>query len=457
LTGLLSVLAAIGVVAIVISDIAIGSLLPFGTVSGALLAGTFLSIFGAFCALVVGLCQNVCGPAAAAPRSPSTTYVPPRRPSRYLAPTLLLLTLLAGALGLAGLQNHLSGQSDELDTVGFGASRREAQPRGARSDPAPTAPPSAREDPGGQQLPDGYNAIAVDEVRRQVFVSSAQANVVSVLDFDGRLVHTIKGIAGPGALLVDGDRLFVVSTTAGRIDVLNASTFKPLARYGEGTLVKPGPLVKAGGRLWTSTGSCGAFKTMLVSINPVSGATVVHPLIDGLSYCIELTASTSDPNLLLAFQPGLSPPTIVRLDVSGSPTVATSRREEELSNLKQLAFLPRGDRFVAASGAPFRFLEFRTADLAESGIEYPAEPYPNAVATTGARDGLIAAGISSIDGPDVYMYPAGEPGRRLSTFTLKASQELMDRGLAWTADGKSLFAVSGSFDGTNIRLHVILP
>jgi len=112
---------------------------------------------------------------------------------------------------------------------------------------------------------------------------------------------------------------------------------------------------------------------------------------------------------------------------------------------------------VAASGAPYTFLEFRAADLAQSGIEYPAGPYPTAVVTTGAQEGLIAGGISSLDGPDVYVYPAGEPGRRSSTFDLKASQQLMDRGLVWAADGTSLFAVSGSINGTDIRLHVIHP
>ncbi len=132
-------------------------------------------------------------------------------------------------------------------------------------------------------LPDGFAAIEVDDVGRHVFVSSPTENVVSVLDLDGRLVHTIEGIAGPGALLADGDRLFMASTTGGRIDVVDAATFQPVTRYGEGLLIRPQTLVKAGGRLWTTTDGCGESDDgRLVSIDPGTGATAVNPAIEEL-------------------------------------------------------------------------------------------------------------------------------------------------------------------------------
>ncbi len=237
--------------------------------------------------------------------------------------------------------------------------------------------------------------------------------------------------------------------------MLDAATFEPLARYAEGTLVSPGPLAKAGGRLWTSTGSCGNFQTTLVSIDPATGATVVHSPLGSLRYCMELTSSPTDPNMLLGFEPGLSPATVTRLDVSGAvPTLVTSRREEELGNLKQLAVLPGGDRFVAASGSPYTFLEFRTDDLAKSGVVYPADAYPVAAATSAAGGGMIAGGISTFDDPDIWVFRAGDPAQRLATLSIGGSGELMDRGLAWAADGSALFAVSGDVDGTKIGFHV---
>lgn len=458
--GLLGVLAAIVLVASVLFGSAEPeSLLPFGLVSAALVAGTMLSLVGALCALVVGLTQQVPRPAEAGSGRPATvgpTRAHPTGPSPVVGPVLLLVTVLALALGLSAVRDATGGPSGVRNRAELGSTGREPQPGDESPDPG-GAPPqtSSPEDPGGVQLPDGFNAIAVDDARRQVFVSSASANVVSVLDFGGRLVHTIGGIAGPGALLVDGDRLFVASTTGGRIDVLDAARFAPLARYGEGTVVKPGPLVKAGGRLWTSTGSCGNFETTLVSIDPASGATVVHPPIESLRYCIELASSPTDPNVLLGFNPGLSPATVVRLDVSGAtPRLVSDRRQEELGNLRQLAVLPRGDRFVAASGSPYTFLEFKTEDLVESGIEYPAEAYPTAAATTPARGGLLAAGISTSDDPDIYVYRAGDPAQRLSTLDVKGSSELLSRGLAWAPDGSALFAVSGTTGGDQTRFHV---
>jgi hypothetical protein len=371
-----------------------------------------------------------------------------------VGPVLLVLTVLASALGVSVLRDAGGGLSAAPDSVGFESEQSGVDPAPSGTPTAPSSPPEGL-GAQGTRLPDGFGAIAVDDSRRQVFVSSPTANAVSVLDFGGRLVHTIEGIAGPGALLVDGNRLYVASTTGGRIDVLDAATFEPLARFGEGTLVKPGPLAKAGGRLWTSTGSCGSFQTMVVSIDPATGTTVVHPPLESLRYCMDLTSSPTDPNLLLGFEPGLSPATVVRVDVSGStPAVITSRRQEELGNLKQLAVLPRGDRFVAASGSPYTFLEFRTDDLTKSGIEYPADAYPTAAATTSGGGGMIAAGISTFDDPDIWVYRAGDPAQMLTTVGLGGSEELMDRGLAWAADGSALFAVSGDVGGTKIGFHV---
>jgi hypothetical protein len=424
------------------------ALLPFGAVSAALLAGIALSAIGAFCALVVGLQQR--GDA-------DSTQMRATGPSPLVGPVLLVVTVLAGALGLSALRDSVDGRGGN---AGFELVQPQVEPSQSFPDmSAPTTPPPPQPQglAGQTQLPDGFGAIAVDDARRQVFVSSPTANVVSVLDFDGRLVRTIEGIAGPGALLVDGDRLLVASTTGGRIHVLDAATFEPRTRYGEGTLVKPGPIVKAGGRLWTSTGRCGDFETLLVSIDPASGATVVHPALEELAYCMELATSPADPNLLLGFDSGLSPATVVRVDVSGAvPTVVASRRQEQLGNLRQLAVLPRGDRFVAASGSPYTFLEFKTEDLAESGIEYPADAYPTAAATTAAKGGLVAAGISTFDDPDIFVYRAGDPGEQLSTLAIPGSESqwLLDRGLAWTADGSTLFAVSGDPSGTNVRFNV---
>src|SRR5438067_2420386 len=105
----------------------------------------------------------------------------------------------------------------------------------------------------GTELPKGFGDIAVDNSNRHVFVSSNMADVVTVLDYNGRVVTTIRNLAGAGSLLVDGSTVYIVLTTTGTVDAYDTKTFKRTGRYGAGTLVQPGPLAMAGGKLWTST------------------------------------------------------------------------------------------------------------------------------------------------------------------------------------------------------------
>jgi len=169
---------------------------------------------------------------------------------------------------------------------------------------------------GSSELPEGFGAVAVDPRNKRVFVSSPVASSVGVLDFDGKLERTISGVPGAASLLVEGSKLYVAATTAGRIEVFDTASLKRTEVLGQGALVSPGPLAMAGGRLWTSTGSCGGFGTKLVAIDLSSKAVVEHPLDGRSSYCVGMATSPADPNVLLTFEPGLSPATITRLDVS---------------------------------------------------------------------------------------------------------------------------------------------
>ncbi len=123
--------------------------------------------------------------------------------------------------------------------------------------------------------------------------------------------------------------------------------------------------------------------------------------------------------------------------------------------------LPSGHRFVAASGAPYYIVQFRTDDLAEDGVRYVTDAYPNAVAVTPARGGLVAAGRDATYDPDVDVFAAGDPSRKLLTHDFGDSEgagpELIDRGLAWSPDGTRLFAVTGesSDEAEEVEFHVL--
>jgi hypothetical protein len=309
-------------------------------------------------------------------------------------------------------------------------------------------------------LPSGFGGIAVDASHEHVFVSSPAANAISVLDFDGNLVATIGSEPGAGSMVVRGSTLYVALTTGGAVDAIDTATYARVARYGTGTLVQPGHLVFAGGKLWTSTGPCGQWQTMLASIDLVTGAVQTHPVPQMLSYCIGLADNPEDSNTLVAWNLGLSPATTFRFDVSsGAPVEVVERRQEDQGNLKQIAVNPGGLTFVTASGAPYRIEEFRMADMAQDGIIYETGNYPNAVTTTGARNGLLAAGRFAWYDNDIDVFAVGDPSRRLFSYDFGVtSNTLYDRGLAFSRDGTRLFAVSGdSYYGTVVFNVFHLP
>src|SRR5262245_6118225 len=68
----------------------------------------------------------------------------------------------------------------------------------------------ARPARAGTSLPRGFGAIAVDELHHHVFVSSPVAGTVTVLDYGGKVVATIRDVPGAGSILIDTATLYVV-------------------------------------------------------------------------------------------------------------------------------------------------------------------------------------------------------------------------------------------------------
>jgi hypothetical protein len=313
------------------------------------------------------------------------------------------------------------------------------------------ARPAAAETP----LPVSVGDMVVDNAHQQVFVSSPAADTVTVLDFDGRVVKTLSGLAQAGSMLLDGSTLFVVLSGAGTVDAYDTTTFERLGRFGAGTLVKPGPLAMAGGKLWTSTGECGGWYTKLASIDVSSGAVQVHDVPRMLDYCIGLADGPNDTDTLLAWTYGLSPTTMFRLDVSsGTPAVVAERRQA-ISYTEQLVLAPDGTRFVAVPGTAYGTDQFRLSDLAPDGVMYTTNPYPNAVAVTGARGGLVAVGQDSAYHEDIDMFVLGDPSRRIFSHDFDSTSDtLWARGLAFSGDGRRLFAVRRDSATNASQFHV---
>lgn len=291
-------------------------------------------------------------------------------------------------------------------------------------------------------LPAGFRAVVVDATTGRVFVSSPSSNTISVLSAQGTPLASLVD-AGPGEMLARNGKLYVASTTAGRIDLFDTTTLQQLPALTQG-LVSPGPLAWADGLLWTTTGSCGSSSVRLVSIDPGTGAATVQPQLP-LSYCPDLVASPTQA-VLVGYDLGLSPTTFYRIDVSTGIAIVTTSYRSNSSNTKQIAFLPSGDRVVVASGYPYELVELDATNLQPTGVVYPIGPYPIAAAID-PDGGLLAAGADSPYGTGVEVYPVDNPVGQWST-GFGSYDTLWDRGLAWSPDGQYLYAVSGQEYGS---------
>jgi hypothetical protein len=294
--------------------------------------------------------------------------------------------------------------------------------------------------------PIGFGAVAVDDVRGHVFVSGPTANVVEVLDFSGNLVATIPNLPGAWGMLVSGRYLYVAETSGGaivRIDLTSPTfTATPFATG----LLRPLWVVMAGGKLWTTVSvSLDSSYSTLASIDPKSGRVKDF----SQTYFSPLLATTPGaPNTLFLAQSYLSPGSVFRIDVSAAkPRVVISNTFTNQSSIVDLVVSPDGTRVIPASGSPYYFEELSASTLQPDGTIYPGAPYPSAVAVSPGRSGLLATGLDGgYSSPDIAVYPLGatSPVFTATTYNSSGTANVRPQGLALSADGSTLFAVTSS-------------
>jgi hypothetical protein len=287
-------------------------------------------------------------------------------------------------------------------------------------------------------LPGLMGAMVVDPATSHVFVSLYDASEVVVLDFDGNIVGTIPGLAGARGLAVVGNHVYVAAANAGAIDEIDTGTLTITRTVATG-LVSMDDLVAAGGALWAmSSGN-------LTRVAIADGAKTSYGNVAGTG----LVGDPADPNMLFEFDPGSSPFGLARLDISSlPPTVGASQAETTpviISNVHDIAVSPDGTHVIPAGGAPYQFDELAAGNLLPTGVVYPANPYPTAVAMTSANGGLFAGGMNGLYDNDIVLYRLGDSSSEIATHDFgSTSQTLVPGGLAFSPDGTRLFAVTGT-------------
>ena len=297
----------------------------------------------------------------------------------------------------------------------------------------------------------GFGDILVDAEHGRVLVSSGRdGSSIVVFDLDGRVQKTIAGEPGAGAMEIVGPKIYVLLSNGAAIDEFDRATLTETASFPIPAADPPETLAHAGGKLWFGTGECGGGSD-LASLDPATGDTVTYPRLVGADYCPGLVASPAAPNILIAWDFGLSPATLYKIDVSGEPAVVAKNRLDA-SNMRDVAVSPDGATIFTAAGWPYEVGSYRTSDLSKVGV-YPTGPYPTAVDIS-ADGSQVAAGVDAAYETDVFVFPASDSTPVFDHDFETSDRTLVPGGLAIGPDDR-VYAVTENGSGGALELQVL--
>lgn len=310
----------------------------------------------------------------------------------------------------------------------------------AGASPTSTAIPCAY----ASSMYENNGQLAVDPATGDVFVSCTHSNNVTVLNGSGDIIETITGLNGAAGLTINDGTVYV-ALTSGAIDAINISSLAVTTlASGMGAVDS---VAWADGFLWSPTGD------NLDQINPTNGDVSSSPLpIDCGPYCTGIVGDPGDANILFVWDPGDSPVSITRVDVSTSPPTMTRVVEEGISNVNDIAAAPDGSSLVPAGGSPYQFNELNSESLVATGVVYPAVLYPSAVAMTGANGGLFAGADDPLSGPEVLIYRLDDPADLVAAVNVAPGglgARILSRELGFSPDGSEVYAVSSASSATD--------
>jgi hypothetical protein len=289
----------------------------------------------------------------------------------------------------------------------------------------------------------GFGGIEV--TNKYVFIAGGKsADGIVVTNLNGGAVKKLKVGATAIDLALSRDRrtLYAVQRNVASIVAIDTTTLKETGRYATGTCPQT---VAVTDRIWFGY-SCGESKSGIGVIDltgPVPAVRLgVH---DGVEY---------------RRAPVLDAPQRTNLLVAGVDRSLTTFTQQPDGALKQtaaneigvtdLAVAPDASTVFVANGSSVR--AYSVAEHTYEGVLATGD-WPNAVAIS--RNGVrLAAGSSDSSREDVYVFQAKDPAPE-PALELGDGLELMPRGLAWSDDGKRLYAISHSTTTPNApALHV---
>ncbi|GAA2242497.1 hypothetical protein GCM10010232_31900 [Streptomyces amakusaensis] len=288
--------------------------------------------------------------------------------------------------------------------------------------------------------------VLVSDVHKRIFIASPGDGTVTVTDFSGTVVNTVRGVRDVQDLAISDDSRLVFASAAGENSIVSieagTGARKDMHYLYDRT---PGSLAYADGKIWFGykhRHGGGNFGYLKLS-GPQAGT--AYDLDPRTSYTDpELAASPGTGKLAVA---GTSPNSssgeaLKVFDVSDGG-VRSVAAQPAPGALTEMAFTPDGSELITAQRTGGHQIR-RASDLVRTGAHSTSGP-ANAVAVR--ADGIVAAGTESPEGPDIHVFRAGraEPVRRYDLPGREAGSPpdtLGTGALAWEPGGGRLFAVS---------------
>ncbi|MDQ3611116.1 MAG: hypothetical protein M4D85_05820 [Actinomycetota bacterium] len=301
----------------------------------------------------------------------------------------------------------------------------------------------------------GFSRIVLDEARGQLFVSAGRyGDGVVVTDLSGNRIGLIEGLSAATGLTLtpDGGSLWVTLPTVGVLARVDTATRTVVQRITLPTGQCPGDVVVVGSRLvyghscntYAGTGGYGGIgvvdHTTGVSYGNVTSGPFYKPVL-----------AVGPAGQVYAADAGLSSTSLYLYGVTGAAPSLVASRGQVCSNLADLSAKPDGSQVVTACGSPYRHDVYSADKLTGAGSYYTGS-YPNAGAWS-ADGGTYAAGTDSPYSRDVQVYAASMTERVRDVDFGSSNERLVPRGLAVSADGSRVWAVTGGvIRGVTLRV-----
>lgn len=314
--------------------------------------------------------------------------------------------------------------------------------------------------------------LVVDAVHKRVYYSSgASANQVISVGFDGRGKKVLENQFGASGLVLsaDGKTLYVALAAGDAISAIDTGTLTERARYALNPHSCPTHLARTGSDVWFGygcdawSGEIGRLDTAVEPAVPTYGHQAPepgNPEKDQRRFeRAPLLAEGGEGAAVrvVASQPHISPVNVRVFRVDGGKLVEEGRQDRGGSNLTDLTVGADGALFYTAAGSQDHVGAYRAdKDMGSAGAWRTGQA-PNSVAAS--PDGAwLAAGVRTAgpDGASVYVH-APDASRDPRTYRLPAGQRLVDRGLAWSEDGKVLAIAARRGQEPAPVVHIVDP